>query len=279
MSMSTRARRTLATVAASALLVAGSLIGAAPANAAPPLPARMAALGDSITQASMSCAVLLICPANSWATGTSSAVASHASRLKALGAPKLQSVNVALPGADSADLAGQAKVAAALKVNYATVEIGANDACTSSLAKMTPTATFQQRVQAALTTLASSAGQPEIFVTSVPNLQRLYDLGKSTVKARLAWAVYDFCPTMLDNPTSTKPADVDRRAAVMQRVAEFNQVLAEACAATAKCTFDGGAVANFEFSASHISTKDYFHPSAEGQKALAALTWDVSPWG
>jgi hypothetical protein len=44
------------------------------------------------------------------------------------------------------------------------------------------------------------------------------------------------------------------------------------------CRFDGGAVFNFQFSTSHVSRLDYFHPSLSGQATLATITWEQSWW-
>jgi len=277
---STRARRALAALAASALLLAGSLVSASAANAAPP-PAQvvsMAALGDSISQAAMTCSSLTSCPSNSWTTGSTASVNSHLLRLRAAGATGLVAYNDAVSGSASAALPGQAQTAVAQGAQYITIEIGANDACTRTVAAMTPTATFRANVQTALATLAASPAAPEIFVASIPSLQRLYDLNKSSISARLAWSLLQTCQSMLANPSSTKTADVQRRAAVQQRVNEFNQALAEACAATAKCRYDGGTVADYAFTKSDVSTRDYFHPSLSGQATLAALTWPKTQW-
>ncbi|MDE0546195.1 SGNH/GDSL hydrolase family protein [Microbacterium sp. C7(2022)] len=278
MRFTTKARRALAATAAATLLVTGTLATASAATAAPS-PAsitKMAAIGDSISQAAMSCSNLVLCMSNSWSTGTASSVASHASRMKSAGATSLRSYNNSVSGADSADLAAQAQRAVRQGAQYVTVQIGANDACASSVSAMTATTTYRDNVKAALDALAAS--DAEIFVASIPSLQRLYELNKGTVKARLAWATLRFCPSMLANPTSTKQADVDRRAAVQARVNEYNATLAELCAQTAKCRYDGGAVANYEFSKSDISTRDYFHPSVSGQASLSAVTWATTQW-
>lgn len=280
MRSTSRARRALAAIAASALLLTGSLTAASAAHAAPPpaLITRMAALGDSISQAAMTCSNLLSCPSNSWSTGSTTSVNSHFLRLRAAGATGLVASNHAVSSSGSAALSGQAQAAANLGAQYVTVQIGAIDACTRTVAGMTPTATFKTNVQTALNTLAASAAAPEIFVASIPSLQRLYELNKSSISARLAWALLGTCQSMLANPSSTKAADVQRRADVQKRVDEFNQALSEACAATAKCRFDGFAVANYAFVKSDVSTRDYFHPSLSGQATLAALTWPKTQW-
>ncbi|HKP08217.1 MAG TPA: GDSL-type esterase/lipase family protein [Microbacterium sp.] len=281
MRSTSRARRALAAVAASALLLTGTPSAASAAHAAP-APAtitRMAALGDSITQAAMTCSSLTSCPTNSWSTGSTTSVNSHLLRLRAAGASGLVNVfNDAKSGAGSSALPGQAQTAAGQGAQYVTIEIGAIDACTRTAAQMTPIDAFRTNVQTALATLAAGPGSPEIFVASIPSLQRLYDLNKASLSARLAWSLLGTCQSMLANPSSTAAADVARRTMVQQRVNDYNKVLEAACAATAKCRFDGFAVANYAFVKSDISTRDYFHPSLSGQATLANITWAKTQW-
>jgi lysophospholipase L1-like esterase len=239
----------------------------------------MAALGDSISQALMTCSSLSGCPANSWSTGSTASVNSHLLRLKAAGATSLVGSNDSVSGASSSTINAQAQKAVVQGAQYVTIEIGANDACTKTVAAMTPTATYKANVLAALTTLKVGGSAQEVFVASVPSLQRLYDLNKSSLGARFAWGLFGICQSMLANPTSTKAADVQRRAAVQQRVNEYNQALAEVCTADVNCRYDGGAVANYAFTKADISTRDYFHPSLSGQATLAAVTWARTQWG
>lgn len=283
MRISVRARRAFATLAATAVIVSGTLFSASAAHAAPLPPDNvrvMAALGDSITQASMTCGSLVKCPANSWATGTTTSVNSHLLRLRATAAPdNLVGYNNSVAGSLSSALNAQAQTAVAQRAQYVTVQIGANDACTRTASAMTPTATFKTNVQTALATLSTSPAAPQVFIASIPSLQRMYDLNKSSLSARLAWGLLGICQSMLASPTSTKIADVQRRAAVQQRVNEYNQALAEACAGyPATCRFDGGAVANYAFTKADISTRDYFHPSLSGQATLASITWVKTQW-
>ncbi len=281
MRSTSRARRALAAVAASALLLTGTLSAGSAAHAAPATSTVkvMAALGDSITQAAMTCSSLTSCPTNSWSTGTTTSVNSHLLRLRAAGATALTTVfNDARSGVGSAALPAQAVTAAGQGAHYVTIEIGAIDACTRTVAQMTSTDGFKANVQTALATLAASGGSPEIFVASIPSLQRLYDINKTSLSARLAWSLLGTCQSMLANPSSTAAADVQRRTLVQQRVDEYNKVLEAACAATAKCRFDGFAVATYPFVKSDISTRDYFHPSLAGQATLANITWQKTQW-
>jgi len=65
---------------------------------------------------------------------------------------------------------------------------------------------------------------------------------------------------------------------VVAREQAFNQILAEECAKYSRCRWDYWAVYNFQFSASQVSTLDYFHPSLSGQASLAKITWAKSWW-
>jgi hypothetical protein len=55
-------------------------------------------------------------------------------------------------------------------------------------------------------------------------------------------------------------------------------VLAGVCKSYGGCRWDGGAAFQFRFTASTISTVDYFHPNVAGQKAIAAITWRHGFW-
>jgi len=65
---------------------------------------------------------------------------------------------------------------------------------------------------------------------------------------------------------------------VVAREQAFNQILADTCAAYARCRWDGLATYNYKFSTSQVSVLDYFHPSLSGQAALASVTWAASWW-
>jgi lysophospholipase L1-like esterase len=282
MHASRRTPRVLAVFVAGVVVIAGSLVGASAATAVPttsPRPTVMAALGDSITQAIQTCSSLTSCAANSWSTGSTASVNSQASRLRALTPTQpLTTYNDAVTAVNSGALLSQATKAVAQGAQYVTIEIGANDACTRTVAAMTPTLTYKANIDAALAALAANGSNREIFVASIPNLLRMYDLNKGSSSARFTWSILGLCQSLLANPTSTKAADVSRRTAVQTRVDEYNAVLAASCAATAHCRFDGGAIANTVFNRSHISTRDYFHPSLSGQALIASVTWPTTQW-
>lgn len=263
-----------------ALLLTSVLATAASAADPPPLPASMAAVGDSITQAASSAGNLGDdAPQNSWSTGSSQTVQSHALRLQALGAPVAGNIhNRSVSGAKAIDLNGQMQGVADLDPDYVTVLIGGNDLCTDTVDAMTPVADFRTQIDAAMVTLMNGTTGTRVYVVSIPDVYQLWNLFKGNFWARFIWSSADICQSLLANPTSTQRADVERRAAVRQRNIDYNAQLAQACAAWARCRFDGNAAFNTAFTANDVSG-DYFHPSVAGQAKLASVSWGAGyPW-
>ncbi|MEJ3748768.1 GDSL-type esterase/lipase family protein [Actinomycetes bacterium KLBMP 9797] len=259
------------------LLTAGLASTAGPAVAAAPVPSSMASIGDSITRGFNACGFYLDCTARSFGTGDSAAVDSHYLRIRAVN-PAIagRNHNVGETGADSADLAGQVTAAANLGVDYVTILIGANDACADSEASMTPVATFRGRVDAALATLKTRVPSARVLIISIPDLKRLWSVGRVNPLARTAWSLLGICQSMLANPTSTAAADAARRDRVRQRVVDYNAQLAQACAGYgANCRFDGNVVFNYPFTLSQVSSWDYFHPNTTGQAVLAEVSYEA----
>ncbi|MFG1953279.1 GDSL-type esterase/lipase family protein [Micromonospora sp. NPDC048830] len=266
-------RRTLAALSAATALVA---VAAAPAHADPgPPPASMASIGDSITRGFNACGWYTDCTSRSFSTGDDSTVNSHYLRIRAVN-PAIggNNHNDARSGAKSADMYGQAGTAVSQGVGYVTMLIGANDACTSSESTMTPVSTYRANVDAALNRLKAGLPDARVLVISVPDIQRLWSVGKDSSSARTAWSLFGICQSMLANPTSTAQVDVDRRARVRQRVVDYNTQLAQACAAYGpNCDFDDNAVFGYPFTLGQLSTWDYFHPNTAGQQVLASVSY------
>ena len=158
-------------------------------------------------------------------------------------------------------------------MQYVTIMMGANDACTSTEAGMTAVATFRSQIDAAMATLKAGLPSAQVLVISIPDIKRLWEIGKGNSSARTVWALGGICKSMLANPTSTAAADVARRDRVRQRVVDFNTQLAQACTAYgSNCLYDNNAVFNYQFVLSQVSTWDYFHqhgrPVSAGERHL-----------
>jgi lysophospholipase L1-like esterase len=260
-----------------ALIVILAGLAASPAWAdPPPLPSSIAAIGDSITRAYDACCYYGDHPGQSWSTGATSydGISSHYERIRALN-PAIagHAHNDAVTGAKMSAAPTQAAQAVGQGAQYVTILLGANDLCTSSPATMTPTDTFRSQFSQAMATLAQGLPQARIFVSSIPNIHQLWEVLHTNSTARWVWANFHICQSMLG---ATRTAA--ERQQVVDREQAFNQVLAETCAKYGRCRWDNGAVYNYQFSASQVSTLDYFHPGLSGQAALARVTWAASWW-
>lgn len=250
-------------------------------RAATTYPNSMASMGDSITRAYNTGSTAFIdAPANSWSTGTSTTVNSLYSRILAVNSTMSgKNYNNAVTGAKMTDLVGQVTRTNSQNVEYVTILLGANDACTSSESTMTSVANYRSQFETAMKNLTTGSPNAKIYVMSVPNVYNLWSVLKGNASARATWSLLGICQSMLANPTSTKQTDANRRERVLQRVKDYNTQLAEVCALYTQCRFDNNAVFNTTFLASDVSTRDYFHPSVAGQAKLAQVAWDASGLG
>ena len=239
-----------------------------------PLPNSIGAMGDSITAGFGSCNTLLACGRNSWSTGTTSAVDSHYSRILAGNSGmRGHEHNYAVPGARASALQPQARAAVRDKVQYVTLLIGANDACTRTVDAMTDPAQFRSALDDALGIIKKGLPKTRVFIASIPDLYRLWDVGHTNSSAVRAWG-FGICPSLLAKPTSTADADDKRRRQVRSRIDAYNDALAAACKAYGKkCRFDGGAAHSVRFTLDLVNHLDYFHPNAAGQRKLADVTY------
>jgi lysophospholipase L1-like esterase len=240
-------------------------------------PNSIAVLGDSISQATNSEAFGNN-PENSWATGTNPSVNSVYSRILAVH-PGIAGnrFNDSVSGARMTHLNGQAANAVAQDAELVLILMGANDVCTSSEATMTPVLTFQAQFEAAMATLSAGLPDARIGVASIPDIHNLWAILHDDPSAQAVWAFANICQSLLANPTSMAPADVQRRANVRQRNIDFNTVLGNVCAQYIHCRFDNNAGFNAVFTPAHMSTIDYFHPNVAGEALAASVAWSSSP--
>jgi lysophospholipase L1-like esterase len=257
-------------------LAAAALALTLTASAQAAYPNSIASTGDSITRAFNDCWFPYVdCPSASWTTGTSSY--SHYRRIQAVN-PAIagRTFNHATTGADMADLQGQVQGVIGRGAEYVTVLMGANDVCASSEAGMTPVDVFAGQFSSALSSLMTALPTTRVFVSSIPDVHQLFTLYRFHLGANSVWAIAGICQSMLANPWSSSSADVARRARVRQRNIDYNTVLGQVCAMHTRCRFDNNAVFNTPFTRSDVTSRDYFHPSVNGQSKLAAITWNAA---
>ncbi|MFF8590380.1 SGNH/GDSL hydrolase family protein [Streptomyces sp. NPDC015220] len=235
-------------------------------------PDSIAAVGDSITRGFDACAVLSDCPEVSWATGSDASVNSLAVRLLGVTGAAQHSWNHAVTGARMSDLNGQVGQAVLNKPQLVTVMVGANDACRASTDEMTSVADFRGQFQDAMNTLRQALPKTEVYVSSVPNLKRLWSEGRTNPLGKQIWKL-GICPSMLGDAEALDGTATRRRDAVQDRVVAYNKALAEVCAKDRRCRFDHEAVFDYRFGTEQLSHWDWFHPSRDGQARLAEIAY------
>lgn len=241
-------------------------------------PDRMAALGDSITQAANTNGSNLGSsnPEHSFSTGYdgSDGILSHYERLRGVN-PNItnNNFNDAVSGARMDDAPGQADVAVSQGVEYVTIEMGGNDVCTSDVSNMTPVANYETDFRLTMNKLTSGLPNAKIYVLSVPDVYQLWKLFSRDRFVRSFWRTFGICQSMLDENNT----EADRQA-VRARNIEFNGVLRQVCAEYVQCLYDDDAVFNYQFLKTDVSTVDYFHPSLQGQANLAENSWRAGYW-
>jgi lysophospholipase L1-like esterase len=213
-------------------------------------------------------------PQHSWATGDScsDSVTSHYERILAANpAIAENNHNDAVSGAQMSDAPGQASEAQGAE--YVVILMGGNDLCTDSAATMTSVGDFRAQYQATLETLRGLPPGAHVFVSSIPDVHRLWDIFKTDWRAQLVLSAAQICQSMLDPNNS----EADRQQ-VMQREIAFNKILRAGCRPYANCRFDGNATYRYRFTTAAVNHIDYFHPSMRGQANLAETTWPLSWW-
>jgi lysophospholipase L1-like esterase len=236
----------------------------------------MAAVGDSITRAFdvNGSHYLSDAPAESWSTGTDTAVLSEYQRLVAIDPAVSGHVyNDAKTGANMSALDAQLATAAGQGADYATVLMGANDVCGKTVSGMTPTDTFRSEFATALSDFTKARPNATVFVSSIPNVYTLWSLLHTSSSARFAWSLYGVCQNML-GPSVTEA----QRQTVLAQLQADNGALAAVCGANPQCRWDGYATYGVAFTTTQVSTVDYFHPSVAGQKLLAQVAWNAGPF-
>lgn len=242
----------------------------------PAYPDRMAALGDSITMAANVARDRVgDNPADSWSVGDApdDGVDSHYERLVRLH-PALtgNARDFAVSGARMRDFPRQAEEAVDLQAQYVTVLFGANDVCGRSAASMTPPETFRAQFRQGAEVLKRLPAGSTVMVVSVPNVTALWDRYHANRQIHDVWQAFGICPSVLSDATNAT-----QRAEVAARIDAFNAILAEEAAAYGFRT-DHNETHDSRIEDAHVGPVDYFHPSLEGQQALAAATWRWTPW-
>lgn len=188
-------------------------------------------------------------------------------------------------GARVDDLASQAAGAAGKGVTYATVMLGGNDVCRDSIADLPTDAQFEANVRAGMATLLGNLpSNATVQVVSIPNVKRLYDIGKDKQALGIADCEVLWATTVLGFPCGSMLSPFNSsadRAYVQSRNVGYNAILKrvteELDAANPEFLFYADAYA-YNFAENEISNIDCFHPSWRGERSLSREIWNKGPF-
>lgn len=232
----------------------------------------MGALGDSITTGFNSYHILSDHD-GSWSTGNNKYpdFESHKMKLEKLLEMPIQAVNVAIPGTTSKSLKKQVRrlLKKAPKPDYVTLLIGANDACRWKEDYSKDLEEYKKNVSAAVSKIALANSKVKILLVPVPDMNRLYELGKENKKCQIVWNLLPLCKPLL-----TKKVTDNQRDEFSQRIKDLNAKLKEVSTEYPNNAFYYDFIAEIEYDEEHISEIDCFHPSAYGQKMIAEFTFN-----
>ncbi len=267
-------------------------------------PRRLSSVGDSITEAINAeefNPFVFVTPNHwaSWANGYRgfwewllgrTNVNSHNQRITSkYGSSGRRNYMEALSGADSFDLGPQMTASVSRAADYVTVFMGHNDVCQNDFADIPTDAEFEANVRAGFERLRT--GLPNgatVYTAGIVDIYKLWQLGPQLsgalgISCEVIWAatlleIYP-CSTML-SPTNS---EADRQY-TRSRNAAFNAILedlvAEYDATDSRHYWEfTDLTSTTDFVPSEVSPFDCFHPSARGQRRLAAETWTAGPFG
>ena len=247
-----------------------------------PSPLHLAAFGDSITRA-FDANGPIDHPWNSWATGNSDAkgifrrgqVKSHAEYLSEASGRAVIAHNAAKTGATTTDLDRQVESVAKIKIDNATMLIGANDLCSApeqpSLDSNFSGESYKSRVEAALVKLINRNPRIKILLVGIPDMPRLQRLGHGT-SCQKRWNAFGFCKNLLREDASPEGLEL-----FAEQWRTANEQLAEIASRHPDNVLFNARVSEYPFEREHISSFDCFHPNIIGQNVLSEQTW-VNGW-
>ncbi len=230
------------------------------------------AIGDSIT-AGFNAEKFSDNRGYSWSTGDKDEekVDSHYFRVKENNqTKKIVTKNMAFVGAEAKDLLLQTRGLKNIHPNYVTVLIGANDVCHWQEDHAQELKGFKSDVGATIREVIKMKPDVKITLLPIPNFKKLYELGKSH-GCQQRWNLISMCSPLLSQSVTE-----EKREKFYERWEDANDSLREVASEFDQNVLFIEDLKNYAFEWEHISPKDCFHPSVEGQNQIAELAWDAT---
>ncbi len=225
----------------------------------------------------------------SWATGLdrSGRVHSLAWRLRER-VPELKVFNAAMPSVKTPELyARELPVLHAWSVrelnqnwpDIVTLFIGANDICADSLAEMTTVRAYARTMDKILSDILLHSPRTRVVLLPLPRFETFYENNKDARalgtmggpwigKCGGMWRTAPMCKTL----THLLPNDLSARRTIVERIADFNRILADLSAEWGDRVLYVSEMADLELRPEFLSI-DCFHPNYTLHGRVAEMVW------
>jgi lysophospholipase L1-like esterase len=228
----------------------------------------VAALGDSVT-AGVASVVLGENPRSNFSTGDDGTIWSHAAMLQQhLPHLHVRTINTAISGATSDDLIRQAQVAAAYVPDYATILIGVNDACSDNIQRAMDLQRYVHNVSMAAAILIRANPAVRIRLIPAPSLRQMHSISSQKLACRVKWSLSRSCRAFTSPPHVTSEKEN-----FFRLVDAYNAALTNIANMYPGNVTVAWKVSMIQLNSQDISSIDCFHPSAEGQRKLAWMSF------
>lgn len=229
---------------------------------------KMGALGDSISTGFDASGVGDNFSLN-WATGDGkkNGLKSHSTRLALHTDMQVTTANHAVAGSLAVDLIDQSLALAKEEPDYATILIGANDVCSWPTDYQEKLEDFKNTITEVTETLIGANKDVKILIVGLPNMLRLYELGKAH-SCQFIWDITGVCKPLMSSK-QTK----EGRLAFLERIKDANAVFEHIAETHMDNVKYSEALFNLKFEWAHVSGLDCFHPSAVGHATISEETW------
>lgn len=232
----------------------------------------MAAIGDSIS-VGFDAQLPAYNKSLNWSTGNHflGLVKSHYLRLKEIFPGKVVKYNRAKVGSAAAHVRQQmhqlTEELNGKELDYLTIMVGANDVCFWPRDHKNKLDAYEANMRATVEEAIAYNNNLKITVVPVPNMLRLYEVGK-TKACSYAWRLVNMCDVLF---FSHEESD---RVAFGQRLGDLNDRLRAIANDYPEHIHFADKVAKASFEKDDVSDIDCFHPSFKGQQKLALDSWE-----
>lgn len=233
---------------------------------------KMVAIGDSIT-AGFNSYDMGINPQMSWATGDDKNVKSHFQRLSEMFT--VTAINKSVTGSDVTNTLDQIKeVISEINesdenepIDYLTFLVGGNDLCRWPLDDDgTYLSNYTKNFQSVIEEAVQHNPTIKILISSLPDVKRLYEVGRQRRMCRFIWGTGRVCPQILS------PRAKDREL-YFKRWEDMNEEITKIAREYDTNVMFTKEISTYEFTKEDISKWDCFHPSVSGQQKISEKLW------